>query len=275
MCLVANIDSLFRACFPIPSEPPRMSAKKVKVFAVLGIPVIDGPADIAELLISALSRQNTPLRDGDALVISHTLVSKAEGRVVDQKDIQLSEKAKDLAGRNGFDPFQVELALRESREVLRTERVLITETLYGLVCNFSGVDHSNAPAGGYVLLPLNPDASAQRIRESLLHRTGLHKLAVIISDTQGRPWRKGSVNLAIGCAGISAFKFNKGKTDLYGRVIERSTVCQVDEIAAAAEHVMGEAGEGTPVIVIRGYGYEDGSEHGQDIPRPKTEDIFR
>jgi coenzyme F420-0:L-glutamate ligase/coenzyme F420-1:gamma-L-glutamate ligase len=237
--------------------------------------VIDGPADIAELVITALGRHEMRLKDGDVLVIAHTLVSKAEGRVVAQKDVRLSARAKEIGERNGSDPFQVELALRESREVLRTERVLITETLYGLVCNFSGVDHSNAPAGGYVLLPLDPDGSAQLILESLLKRTGLHKLAVIISDTQGRPWRKGSVNLAIGCAGINAFKHNKGKTDLYGRVIERSTVCQIDEIAAAAEHVMGQAGEGTPVIVVRGYGYEEGGERGRDVPRPKSDDIFR
>jgi coenzyme F420-0:L-glutamate ligase/coenzyme F420-1:gamma-L-glutamate ligase len=256
-------------------ETAGMSAKRIEVFAVPGIPVIDGPADIAELVVSALGQDKIHLKDGDVLVIAHTLVSKAEGRTMNQKDVQVSPRAKEIAERNGFDPVQAELALRESREVLRTERVLITETLYGLVCNFSGVDHSNAPAGGYVLLPLDPDGSASQIRELLLHKTGLRKLAVIISDTQGRPWRKGSVNLAIGCAGINAFKYNKGKTDLYGRVIERSTVCQIDKIAAAAEHVMGQAGEGTPVIVVRGYEYEEGDERGHSVPRPKSEDIFR
>lgn len=252
-----------------------MSAKKVEAFAVSGIPVIDGPADVAELVVSALSQQKLRLKDGDVLVVAHTLVSKAEGRTVDQKEVQVSSRAKEIAERNGFDPVQAELALRESREVLRTDRVLITETLYGLVCNFSGVDHSNAPAGGYVLLPLDPDASAEHILRSLLRRTGLRKLAVIVSDTQGRPWRKGSVNLAIGCAGINAFKYNKGKTDLYGRMIERSTVCQIDEIAAGAEHVMGQAGEGTPVIIVRGYRYEEGGENARNVPRPKSEDIFR
>ena len=272
---MAFIDNLFRPSPPVSLENTGMSAKKFEVFAVPGIPVIDGPADVTELIISALSPQKIRLKDGDVLVIAHTLVSKAEGRAVDQSEIKVSSRANEIAERNGFDPFQVELALRESHDILRTERALITETLYGLVCNFSGVDHSNAPAGGYVLLPLDPDSSAKQILESLMERTGLHKLAVIISDTQGRPWRKGSVNLAVGCAGINAFKHNKGRTDLYGRVIERSTVCQVDEVAAAAEHIMGQGGEGTPVIVVRGYTYEEGDERARHVPRAKSEDIFR
>jgi coenzyme F420-0:L-glutamate ligase/coenzyme F420-1:gamma-L-glutamate ligase len=112
------------------------------------------------------------------------------------------------------------------------------------------------------------------IREQLITKTGL-QLAVIISDTQGRPWRKGSVNLAIGCSGINAFKFNKGKQDLYGRTLQHSTVCQIDEIASLVEPLMGQADEGVPVVIVRGYTYTSGTDVGKDVFRPKEEDMFR
>ncbi|MHA2397178.1 MAG: coenzyme F420-0:L-glutamate ligase, partial [Candidatus Thorarchaeota archaeon] len=138
----------------------------------------------------------------------------------------------------------------------------------------SGIDKSNAPEEVYVLLPKDPDQSAERILEGLVKETDL-KLAVVISDTQGRPWRKGSVNVAIGCAGINAFKYNKGKTDLHGRVLKQSTVCQIDELASLAEPLMGQAGEKVPVVIIRGYEYQDGSETSSDVIRSRDEDLFR
>jgi len=252
-----------------------LPSPRIQVIAVEGIPVIDGPSDLPEIILRALGRSGEKLVDGDVIVVAQKIVSKSEGRVVRQSDVQVSEHAQGIAKRNGFDPWQVQLALDESREVLRSERVFITETRNGIVCNFSGVDRSNAPRGSYILLPENPDASAEHIMRVVIERTGLSRLAVIVSDTQGRPWRVGSVNLAIGCAGINAFKYNRGKQDLYGRVLEHSTVCQIDELAAAAEHAMGQAGEGVPVVIVRGYPYSDGPEHGSNVPRPKSEDLFR
>jgi coenzyme F420-0:L-glutamate ligase/coenzyme F420-1:gamma-L-glutamate ligase len=218
--------------------------------------------------------ERVDLKDGDVIVIASKIVSKSEGRLVKASDVTVSVRANEIAERNRFDPVHVELALSEASEIIREDGVLITETKTGLVCNFSGVDKSNAPADEYVLLPVDPDASASGIHEDLTKTKGL-RLAVIISDTQGRPWRKGSINVAIGSSGINAFKYNRGKKDLHGRVLQRSTVCQIDEIAALVEPLMGQANEQVPVVVVRGYEYTDGNERASDISRPKETDLFR
>ena len=242
--------------------------------ALLGVPIIEQTDDIADVILKTLETSNIQLLDGNLIIIAHTIISKSEGRVVHGDEVSISGRARKIAEQNGFDPVQVELALRESKEVIRSDGVFITETTTGLVCNFSGVDHSNAPKDSYVLLPEDPDRSAKEILGKLTDATGV-KLGIIITDTQGRPWRKGSVNLAIGSAGINAFKHNRGKQDLYGRTLKSSTVCQVDELAAAAEPIMGQADEGIPIVIIRGYEYEDGSERSRDVPRSKGEDFFR
>ena len=251
-----------------------MSKQSISIIALLGVPIIERGDDIADAILKALETSSIQLLDGDLVIIAHTIVSKSEGRVVHGDEVSVSDTARRIAEQNGFDPVQVELALRESKKVIRSEGALITETKTGLICNFSGVDRSNAPEDSYVLLPEDSDRSANHILKKLTSVTGA-KLGVIITDTQGRPWRKGSVNLAIGSAGINAFKRNKGRRDLYGRTLKRSTVCQVDELAASAEPLMGQADEGVPIVIIRGYGYEDGSERSRDVPRPKSEDLFR
>jgi coenzyme F420-0:L-glutamate ligase/coenzyme F420-1:gamma-L-glutamate ligase len=247
---------------------------KIELFGIPGIPLIGSESDLPKLIVKSVKNAGISIKDGDILVIAHAIVSKAEGRVVHRSEVSTSAKAQQIAEKNGFDPIQVELALREAKEVLREERVLITVTHSGLVCNFSGVDKSNAPEDSYILLPLDPDESARRIRAALESLVDA-KLAVIISDTQGRPWRTGGVNLAIGSAGIGAFAHNKGKKDLYDRELERSTVCQVDEIASAAEPLMGQAGEGIPLVLVRGFRFSDGLENASDIQRPVDEDLFR
>ncbi len=251
-----------------------LSKQSISIMALLGVPIIEQGDDVADAILKALETSNIQLLDGDLVIVAHTVVSKSEGRVMHDDEVSVSSKARIIAERNDFDPVQVELALRESKEVIRSEGALITETKTGLVCNFSGVDRSNAPEDSYVLLPEDPDWSARDILRKLIDATGV-RLGVVVTDTQGRPWRKGSVNLAIGSAGINAFKHNRGKKDLYGRTLKRSTVCQVDELAASAEPLMGQADEGVPVVIIRGYEYEDGSESSRDIPRPKSEDLFR
>ena len=251
-----------------------MKPKTVSAIALEKIPIVKQGDNLVEMILKSLDDSEFVLEGGDVFVIASKVVSKAEGRLVGASDVTVSKKAKEIAEKNGFDPIQVELALRESIELIRSEGVLITETHSGLICNFSGVDKSNAPEGEYVLLPKDSDKSADDIRERLGKETGLN-LAVIISDTQGRPWRKGSINVGIGCAGINAFKHNRGKRDLHGRVLKRSTVCQIDELAALAEPLMGQADAMAPVVIIRGYDYEIGIEMGSDIIRPRDEDMFR
>jgi coenzyme F420-0:L-glutamate ligase/coenzyme F420-1:gamma-L-glutamate ligase len=251
-----------------------MTHNVVSAIALSSIPIVKPGDSLVEMMLKSVKETCIDLNNGDVFVIASKIVSKAENRLVKASDVKVSERAKEIAEKNGFDPIHVELAIRESVEVIRSDGVLITVTRSGALCNFSGVDKSNAPEEEYVLLPKDPDQSARDIREGLVRKTG-RELAVVISDTQGRPWRKGSINVAIGCAGINAFKHNKGKSDLYGRTLKRSTVCQIDELASLAEPLMGQAGERIPVVIIRGYKHEDGIETGSDIIRSKDEDIFR
>ena len=246
-----------------------MRSIAVQAIAVPNIPIVLDGDNLAEMIL-----ENIQLEEGDIIIIASKVVSKSEGRLVKASDVTVSKHANEIAERNGFDPIHVELALRESVEIVREEGVLITETNSGIVCNFSGVDKSNAPLEEYVLLPIDPDQSAFSILDNLAKTTGL-RLAVIISDTQGRPWRKGSINVAIGCAGINAFKYNQGKKDLHGRVLKRSTICQIDEIASFVEPLMGQANESNPVVVVRGYDYTDGKDRASDISRTKENDMFR
>jgi coenzyme F420-0:L-glutamate ligase/coenzyme F420-1:gamma-L-glutamate ligase len=246
----------------------------ISAFPVKGIKDVRKGDNLADLIQNSLREMNTSLKDRDLIVLASKVISKAEGRIVEASEVEVSKRAKDLAATNEFDPVQVQLALNQAAEVISTKRVLITKTAWGLVCNFSGVDKSNAPEGHYILLPSNPDESARIIREELELATGLN-LGVVISDTQGRPWRRGSCNLAIGCSGIGAFKHNAGREDLYGRVLQRSVVCQVDELAALAEPLMGQAGERTPVVIIRGYDFDDDGSRCRNINRSEDEDITR
>ncbi len=251
-----------------------MVSENIEIFPLYGIPLITQGDDISSQILKAAQGSNLTLLDGDIVVIAHTIISKAEGRIIERKDVSVSEYAERIAEENGFDPIQVEIALSESKEVLRTKRALITQLESGHICNFSGVDRSNAPDGSFVLLPEDADKSATDILESLRKSTG-KSLAVIVSDTEGRPWRKGAINLAIGCAGINAFKYNEGKQDLYGRTLQHSLVCQIDQIASAAEMVMGQADEGLPVVIIRGYDFERGNENSKAVHRSLDENLFR
>ncbi|MFW9956996.1 MAG: coenzyme F420-0:L-glutamate ligase [Candidatus Odinarchaeota archaeon] len=251
-----------------------MTPQSIRAIGIPNLPAIKAGDDISKHIMTALELSHIRIANGDIIVIASKIVSKAEGRIIHGASVEISNQAREIAEINGFDPIQVELALRESKEVIRTKGVLITETHSGIVCNFSGVDKSNVPAGQYILLPKDPDASAARIHVTL--EKGLNKhIAVIITDTQGRPWRRGSLNIAIGCAGISPFKYNRGKKDLYGRTLERSTVCQVDELAALAEPLMGQAGQGIPIIIIKGYSFSFDNDSARDINRPKNQDVFR
>ncbi len=251
-----------------------MVADRIEIIPIPGIPIVNAGDDIAELIMRSLEAMPMKLITDDIIVIAHTLVSKAEGRVADASNLSISKEAQEIADENGFDPAQVETALQESILVMRSKHALITQIENGHICNFSGVDRSNAPDGKFVLLPKDSDHSAQNIRKALSDSTGA-QLAVIISDTEGRPWRKGAINIAVGCSGINAFKHNEGKKDLYGRTLHHSLVCQIDQVASAAEMIMGQANEGLPVVIVRGYDYEKGEENTKAVHRSSNENLFK
>ncbi len=226
------------------------------LIALSGLPLIRAGDDLVELIASGLKRNGAEPRAQDVLVVAQKIVSKAEGRMVDLATIKPSARAVALARDVDKDPRLVEIILSESVRVVRARRnVLIVEHRLGFIMANAGVDQSNvAPADGgthALLLPKNPDASAETLRRGLKARTGID-IAVVINDSFGRPWRQGTAGIAIGAAGLPALIDLRGKPDLFGRKLEASVVGFADEIAAAASLVMGQADEATPVVLIRG-----------------------
>jgi len=248
----------------------------VQIIGVKGLPIIKEGDDIAKLICSAAERQGNPVQDGDIIVITHVFASRAEGAVVNLDTIVPSEFAKAWAQKFDKDPALVEVVLRESKRIIRMDDgKLITETKHGFTCANAGVDRSNVLGERNVaLLPKNPDSSARKVRRRI--RTLARKdVAVIISDTHGRPLRQGEINIAIGVAGINPIRDRRGETDLFGYVLKIKRTAIADELASAAELVIGQANEGVPVAIIRGYPYLK-SEKGKatQLVRPKREDLF-
>jgi coenzyme F420-0:L-glutamate ligase/coenzyme F420-1:gamma-L-glutamate ligase len=246
----------------------------IEVIPLSGLPIIEQSINLSKIILDGLQRECTALKKGDIIVIAHTVVSIAERMVVQSKDVMITEEAERIAQSTEQKPQKVQVALNEASEVLTSDKVLITRTRHGIITDMSGVDESNAPPGCYVTLPRNPDASADQISEILSGELGF-RIPVIIADTQGRPWRRGAVNLAIGVAAMSPFTENAGKRDLYGRQLQSSQVCLADELAAAAELVMGQANEGIPVAIIRGISLKDENGSATQIIRDKDKDLFR
>ncbi len=250
--------------------------KKMEVYGLETIPIVKEGDNIAKLIIEAAKKENVGIQDNDIIVIAQTIVSRSEGRIVNLKDIEPSPFAKILANETRKDPRLVEVILRESKGIVRMGgHHLIMETRHGFVCANSGVDRSNVPGEETVsLLPLDPDASARKIRDEIRRLTG-KEVAVIISDTFGRPLREGAVGVAIGVAGIDPLYDMRGRKDLFGYVLETTLVAIADELASAAELVMGESNEGIPVVVIRGFKYPKGEYSIQKLLRPVEKDLFR
>ncbi len=244
----------------------------IQVLPITGIPEISSGDDLADVLIS-LSSLN--LENGDVLVVTHKIVAKAEGRIVDLRKVEPSALAKQFAREYGKDPRQIEVVLRETRRIVRMDRgVIISETHHGFVCANAGVDASNIPDEESVcLLPVDPDASARRIRETLSERLAL-ELAVIVSDSFGRAWRFGITDIAIGVAGMNPLVDYRGQKDEHGRLMDASVLAVADEISGAAELVMGKT-NGVPAAIVRGYDYEPASGSGADLIMPPERDMFR
>ena len=244
----------------------------LSIIPIYGIPLIKESDSISDKIIQALEKNSLQLHEGDILVVAHTIISIAEGKLYNHDEVEVSAEAEHIAAATNFDAKKVEVALREAEEIIRSSPTLITRTKHGIITDYSGIDESNAPPGYYLALPDNPNQSAEEISKIISGKFGSN-IPVIISDTQGRPWRRGAVNLAIGYYGLSPFSRNAGKKDLYGNVLRSSLVCLADELAAAAELVMGQANERIPVVIIRGAKYSS-SDEAESIIRDDAENLF-
>jgi coenzyme F420-0:L-glutamate ligase/coenzyme F420-1:gamma-L-glutamate ligase len=248
---------------------------KVELIGIDELPEIEPGADLAGLIAARAAALGEPLRNSDLLVVTQKIVSKAEGRRVALSSVVPSAFALQWAANHGLDPRLVELVLRESRRIVRMDRgVLIVETHRGFVCANAGVDISNVAGGqAATLLPEDPDASARRIRDAIAARTGA-EVAVLVSDTFGRPWREGLINVAIGAAGIEPLKSYVGATDPLGLPLQATIQAVADEIAAAAGLISSKLSR-TPAVLVRGLSFESGSSGARGLLRPPERDLFR
>jgi coenzyme F420-0:L-glutamate ligase/coenzyme F420-1:gamma-L-glutamate ligase len=248
----------------------------VEVLGIEGLPIVKPGDNLGALICEAATRKGHSVMNGDVVVVTHVVVSVAEGRLINLDEIVPSEFAKNVASHLEKDPALVEVVLRESRGIRRMgDGVLITETRHGFVCANSGVDKSNIAGERTVApLPINPDASAARIREEIRKASGCD-VAVIVSDTHGRPLRIGEVNVAIGVAGLKPIRDRRGEKDLFGYVLKVKQTAVVDELASAAELVIGQADEGIPAAIIRGYKYlHSENSKATELVRPREKDLF-
>ncbi|HSL00162.1 MAG TPA: coenzyme F420-0:L-glutamate ligase [Rubrobacteraceae bacterium] len=244
----------------------------LEILPVTGIPEVRPGDDLSALISRAAGEY---LRAGDVLVVTHKVVSKAEGRLVDLQGVEPSPMAKDFAGRYGKDARQIEVVLRESRRIVRMDRgLIISETHHGFVCANAGVDASNVPDEDTVcLLPLDPDASAAKLRARLTSLLG-QDLAVLVTDSFGRAWRFGITDVAIGVSGMESLADYRGQNDPHGRPMEASVLAIADELASAAELVTGKT-DGVPVAIVRGYPYKAAPGTATDLLMPPERDLFR
>jgi coenzyme F420-0:L-glutamate ligase / coenzyme F420-1:gamma-L-glutamate ligase len=246
----------------------------LSLFALPALPEVMGGADLSALIAEAAARSGQGVEPGDVFVIAQKVVSKAEGKIVRLDAVTPSALAARWADENGKDPRLVEVILRESRRIVRMDRgILIVETRHGFVCANAGVDASNVEPGFVSLLPDDPDASAQRLCATLsdTFRCGI---AVIVSDTFGRAWREGVVNVALGVAGLQPLLDYRGSSDTYGRALTSTVIAVADELAGAAELVMRKSA-GTPVAIVRGAAEWLGSGSGRMLVRDASHDLFR
>lgn len=259
---------------PPGSQPASSGGLAITIFVIPGLPEIHRGHNLASLIVRVARRAKIIFEDGDIFVVAQKIISKAEGRTVRLSTVRPSPQAETLAKRLSHDARFIEVVLSESRRIVRADRVLIVETHHGFVCANAGVDHSNVPRREVVtLLPKNPDRSARRLATALSRETR-KRLAVIISDTFGRPWRLGLTNIAIGASGVPALVDLRGTRDRHRKLLRATVLAVADELASAAGLLMGKAA-GTPVVVIRGYSHRPVHDPAARIIRPAHEDLFR
>ncbi|PYM42154.1 MAG: coenzyme F420-0:L-glutamate ligase [Candidatus Rokuibacteriota bacterium] len=251
------------------SGPPRY-----EVIGIAGLPEVRPGADLARLIVETAARQSTPLIGGDLLVVSQKVVSKMEDRIVRLADVTPSPVALAMGAGLGRDPRLVEVILRESRRIVRMDQgILITETHHGWVCANAGVDQSNMDVDSVALLPEDPDGSARALRDRIRTLAGVD-VFVIIADTFGRPWREGLTNVAIGLAGLAPLRSYLGERDPAGRPLQATILAVADELAAAAEPVMGKL-DRIPAAIVRGASLTSSEEGSKPLLRDPARDLFR
>jgi len=251
-----------------------MSRPSIQIIGMPGMPEVSTGDDVATMIREAADSADLKLLDRDVVVIAQKIVSKAEGRVVQLDSVEPSARAREWAEAWDKDARVVEVVFRESKRIVRMERgVLISETEHGFVCANAGVDTSNVAADTVTLLPKDPDESAKRIRAVLEKAFGV-SLAVIVSDTFGRPWREGLVNVALGVSGIAPLVDYRGEKDSHGRQLKVTVMAIADELASTAELVMRKSA-GIPVAIIRGFDYESSEASSRALIRTQVLDLFR
>ena len=251
-----------------------MSHPLIRIVPLTGLPEVVPGHDLAQHIIEATRRHELPIGEGDIFVVAQKVVSKAEGRIVPLDSITPSERALRWAADYHKDPRVTELVLREATRIVRMERgVIIAETRHGFICANAGVDVSNSPQETAILLPADPDRSALDLQRRLKTEFGTH-VAIIISDTFGRPWREGLVNVALGVAGIAPLIDYRGTVDASGKKLEATVIAVADEIASAAELVMGKS-HGVPVVIVQGVVARKADGNARDLIRPAGKDLFR
>ena len=249
---------------------------EIRAVGIEGLPEVRAGDDLATQIIDAAEAQGTPIEDGDVVVVTQKIVSKAEGRVMTIDEVEASPLAVAITEGHRRDPRHTEMILRESRRVVRMDRgVIISETYHGYICANAGIDASNIPGDNAIcLLPVDPDASARRIRDTIRERLGVDT-AVLVSDTFGRPWRNGAINVSIGVAGFNPVISYVGEFDPHGNELHTTTIAVADELAATAELVTGKL-LGVPVALIKGYPYERMEDaDSRAIVRDPDKDLFR
>jgi coenzyme F420-0:L-glutamate ligase/coenzyme F420-1:gamma-L-glutamate ligase len=248
----------------------------IQVIPLTGLPIIKEGDKLSKLICETAEKQKTPVQEGDIVIVTHVIVSRAEGDTVDLDTVRPSPFAETIARKNDKDPALVEVVLREAESIIRMrEGSIITLTKHGFICANSGVDKSNVPGERTVaLLPRNPDESARRIRQKIREQTE-KTVAVIISDTHGRPLRDGEINVAIGVAGLDPIRDRRGEEDLFGYTLRVKRTAIADELASAAELAIGQAKEAIPVAIIRGYPYRKSEKATiKDMIRPLEKEYF-
>ena len=255
-----------------------MQAETITLMGLKGFPLVKAGNDLAEMIVGAARKNSVPIGHGDVVAVAQKVVSKAEGRVVRLKDVEPSERAEEIAKTTLKDPRLVELVLRETKRIVKISLgTLIVENRRGLICLNAGIDKSNVSGeDSFALLPENPDESAKRIRSGIMKLTG-KTVAVIICDTYSRPFRRAQVEYAIGTAGINVFKDYRGRKDMFNYILQVKNVAVVDEIASAAELIMGQGKEAMPVVVIKNLVGVESSESSsiEDLWISREEDLFK
>ncbi len=255
-----------------------MNTSAITLQSIPGLPILNAGDDLAALIYTGAQSAGVTFQDGDILIVTSKIVSKAEGRRVDLRTVTPSPRALELAEQAAKDPREVELVIAESAEVSRVRKgAIIVRHKLGFTSANAGIDHSNVGAEGedwVLLLPIDPDGSARRLRDDLKALSGV-SLGIVISDTHGRPHRLGNVGIAVGVAGITAWLDLRGSPDLFGRALQHTDIGLADEIASAADLLSGQAAEGLPVTLLRGLKLPAADGRATDLVRPPEFDLYR